>query len=93
MAFAIMATDSKQLYLISYDHRTKKRKDFGCPSSLFLSYLADDVMVHLRFTLNVLPLILRLYRYCQWNKMLFRLVVRITIAIKVIYTIFFHFSI
>lgn len=35
MAFAIMATDSKQLYLISHDHRTKKRKDFGCPSSLF----------------------------------------------------------
>lgn len=35
MAFAIMATDSKQLYLIFHDHRTKKRKDFGCPSSLF----------------------------------------------------------
>lgn len=30
-----MATDSKQLYLISHDHMTKKRKDFGCPSSLF----------------------------------------------------------
>ena len=24
----------------------------------FLSYLADDVLVHLRFTLNVLPLVL-----------------------------------
>ena len=35
MAFVTMATDSKQLYLISHDHRTKKRKDFGCPSSLF----------------------------------------------------------
>ena len=23
-----MATDSKQLYLIAHDHRTKKRKDF-----------------------------------------------------------------
>lgn len=31
MAFATMATDSKQLYLIFHDHRTKKRKDFGCP--------------------------------------------------------------
>ena len=39
MAFATMATDSKQLYLISHDHRTKKRKDFGCPSSLFYPIL------------------------------------------------------
>ena len=31
MAFATMATDSKQLYLIIHDHRTKKRKDIGCP--------------------------------------------------------------
>ena len=36
MAFVTMATDSKQLYLISHDHRTKKRKDFGCPSSFFI---------------------------------------------------------
>lgn len=35
MAFAIMATDSKQLYLISHDHRTKKRKDFDVLPLLF----------------------------------------------------------
>ena len=40
MAFATMATDSKQLYLIFHDHRTKKRKDFDVlPSSLFYPIL------------------------------------------------------
>ena len=48
MAFAIMATDSKQLYLISHDHRTKKEERLWMSFLSFLSYLADDVLVHLR---------------------------------------------
>lgn len=36
MAFATMATDSKQLYLIFHDYRTKKRKDFDVLPLFFI---------------------------------------------------------
>ena len=51
MAFAIMATDSKRLYLIFHDHRTKKEERLWMSFLSFLSYLDVLILIALDFNL------------------------------------------